>query len=88
MAEEVPADPEEQIAPEAWVPPRGSWEEVVEAVDTIEQHPEGLQAYLAWTSGKRSRHGIAVVKQKCPLKLLEFYERHLYVPVILLTTFR
>jgi len=60
-----------------WQPPKGSWEDDVQAVDTIEQDKRGLQVYLQWNNGRKSTHPIETAKKKCPMKLLDFYEQHL-----------
>lgn len=54
--------------------PKGSWEEHVISVDTMERDEEGkIYAYLNWKTpeadGKRSRHKSQVVNQKCPQKV-------------------
>ncbi|KAI9709666.1 MAG: hypothetical protein M1812_007644 [Candelaria pacifica] len=61
-----------------WTPPAGSWENEVMGVDTIEQTQEdGLQVFLAWNNGHKSKHPIEVTYKRCPLKMLHFYEQHL-----------
>ena len=62
-----------------WVPPKGSWEEDVMQVDTIERDDQGLHIYLDWNNGKKTRHAIEKIYNKCPKKMLRFYEQHLYV---------
>ncbi|KAI9772371.1 MAG: hypothetical protein M1835_006275 [Candelina submexicana] len=61
-----------------WTPPAGSWEDEVMNVDTIEQtQDEGLQVFLGWNNGHKSKHPIEVTYKRCPLKMLHFYEQHL-----------
>jgi chromobox protein 1 len=65
----------ESISPPAsierkhWEPPKGSWENDVQAVDTIEQDRRGLQVYLHWNNGRKSTHAIDIAKKKCPMKV-------------------
>ncbi|KAI9887723.1 MAG: hypothetical protein M1823_000472 [Watsoniomyces obsoletus] len=61
----------------AWTAPKGSWEDHIQAVDTIEQEPEGLFVYLQWNDGRKSRHPMDQIYVKCPMKMLYFYEQHL-----------
>ncbi|KAH0558630.1 hypothetical protein GP486_004720 [Trichoglossum hirsutum] len=53
-----------------WEPPKGSWENEVQAVDTIEQDRRGLQVYLQWNNGRKSTHAIETAKKKCPMKAM------------------
>lgn len=53
-----------------WKPPAGNWENEVMGVDTIEQTQEGgLQVFLAWNNGHKSKHPIKVTYERCPLKV-------------------
>ncbi|KAH0545215.1 hypothetical protein FGG08_000669 [Glutinoglossum americanum] len=70
--------PPAKVERKHWEPPKGSWENDVQAVDTIEQDKRGLQVYLHWNNGRKSTHAIETAKKKCPMKLLDFYEQHLY----------
>ncbi|EJT96570.1 hypothetical protein DACRYDRAFT_120002 [Dacryopinax primogenitus] len=55
-----------------------NWEQLVEQVDTVEQEGDGtLRVYLTLDDGKRASHDSAVVRQRCPQKLITFYESHL-----------
>lgn len=52
------------------------------AVDTVEEAHDGKGqkirlAYLAWNNGERSSHLLSVANQKCPQKMLSYYEQHL-----------
>ncbi|KAK1146310.1 hypothetical protein N8T08_003097 [Aspergillus melleus] len=62
-----------------WVPKSKSWEAEVENVDTIMRDPETskLIAYLQWKNGKKSKVSIESCYDKCPKKMLKFYEQHL-----------
>ncbi|KAJ5899448.1 heterochromatin protein [Penicillium taxi] len=63
-----------------WSPPKGkSWEKEVETVDTITRDPasDDLFVYLLWKNGKRSQVAIERCYEKCPRKMLKFYEQHL-----------
>ncbi|KAL5357427.1 hypothetical protein BJX96DRAFT_16043 [Aspergillus floccosus] len=63
-----------------WVPKKvKNWESYVVGVDTIIRDPEtqSLIAYLHWTNGKKSKVSISTCYDKCPRKMLEFYEKHL-----------
>ncbi|RJE17986.1 heterochromatin protein [Aspergillus sclerotialis] len=62
-----------------WVPKGKSWENDVELVDTIirDQESNSLVAYLHWKNGKKSRVSLDTCYEKCPMKMLKFYEQHL-----------
>ncbi|KAI9829156.1 MAG: hypothetical protein M1832_000179 [Thelocarpon impressellum] len=60
-----------------WRPPKGSWEDEIQAVDIIEQNKNGLFVYLRWNNKKITRHAIEETYRKCPQKMLQFYEQHL-----------
>ncbi|KAI9759269.1 MAG: hypothetical protein M4579_002478 [Chaenotheca gracillima] len=59
----------------------GSWDGLIASVDTIENGDDGLlYVYLQWKDdlgGKRTRHPIEKVYDKCPRTMLHFYEQHL-----------
>ncbi|KAI9681847.1 MAG: hypothetical protein M1829_000592 [Trizodia sp. TS-e1964] len=64
--------------PTIWSPPSGSWEDEINGVDTIENDlKDGLQVYLHWKNGRKTRHPIDKVYLKCPQRMLTFYENHL-----------
>ena len=52
-----------------WKPPTGSWEEEIQAIDTVESDERGLHVYVQWNSGKKSRHPIEEIYKKCPQKV-------------------
>jgi chromobox protein 1 len=68
-----------------WTPPQGSWENDVDYVETVEQVPdpktgeEKRYAYLVWNNDKKTQHLLSSVYQKCPQKMLQYYESHLCV---------
>ncbi|KAH7070033.1 hypothetical protein FB567DRAFT_218348 [Paraphoma chrysanthemicola] len=67
----------------AWSPPPGSWEHEVDHIDTVEQSLDpktgelGLFAYLIWKNERKTQHPLKHVYQKCPQKMLLYYESHL-----------
>ncbi|KAL4922281.1 hypothetical protein BDW62DRAFT_50626 [Aspergillus aurantiobrunneus] len=60
-----------------WVPKSKNWEKEVKDVDTIVREDGGLVAYLHWNNEKKSKVSIETCYEKCPRKMLSFYERHL-----------
>jgi chromobox protein 1 len=66
-----------------WSPPPGSWEHDVNYVDTVEEQKDpqtgkkARYAYLVWVNQKKTQHPLAHTYQKCPQKMLEYYEKHL-----------
>lgn len=58
-----------------WKPPGGSWEHNVVDVDTIEevfdeQAGKPLRyAYVMWDNGRKTRHVLPTLNQKCPQKV-------------------
>ncbi|KAF2837536.1 hypothetical protein M501DRAFT_1006590 [Patellaria atrata CBS 101060] len=66
-----------------WQPPKGSWENEVMAIDTVEEKPDPTtgektrHAYIVWNNGNKSVHRLATINQKCPQKMLQYYEQHL-----------
>ncbi|KAI5288900.1 hypothetical protein KEM54_004696 [Ascosphaera aggregata] len=64
-----------------WVPRGNSWEQHVESIDTIMRDPDDptgpLFVYLNWTNGNKSRVSTQQANQKCPQKMLQFYEQHM-----------
>jgi len=70
---ESPAPTEEP----KWKPPPGSWEEEIQAIDTLEKTEKGLICYLQWANGRKSQHEVHTVYKKAPQRMLKFYEQHL-----------
>ncbi|QDS72294.1 hypothetical protein FKW77_007209 [Venturia effusa] len=66
-----------------WKPPHGTWENNVTDIDTIEEmfDEEAGQllrfAYVMWDNGRKTRHVLETLNQKCPQKMLHYYESHL-----------
>ncbi|KAG0317041.1 hypothetical protein BGZ97_005993 [Linnemannia gamsii] len=62
-----------------WVPPKNwaSWEDKVETIQTVERNNQKLLIRLAWKNGKESQHPIEEAHQRCPQKLIQFYESHI-----------
>ncbi|PYH78174.1 hypothetical protein BO82DRAFT_405531 [Aspergillus uvarum CBS 121591] len=71
--------PEEDSDSSSWVPKGKSWEKEVDTVDTIFRDPSTSQllAILNWKNGKKSKVLIETCYERCPRKMLEFYESHL-----------
>ncbi|KAJ5650634.1 uncharacterized protein N7484_004357 [Penicillium longicatenatum] len=82
QASETPALTEDNSENEDqtdWVPAGKNWDKELDAVDTIVRDPEsqGLFVLLVWKNGKKSRVSIETCYEKCPQKMLKFYESHL-----------
>jgi chromobox protein 1 len=60
-----------------WSPPPGSWENEVEYVDTVVEEEGVRYALLIWNNQKKTQHPLHHVYQKCPQKMLQYYESHL-----------
>ena len=79
----TPASAKRAKKEKEWSPPPGSWETEVDYVDTVEEsldHKTGQMqryAYLVWSNQKKSQHLLHHVYQKCPQKMLQYYESHL-----------
>lgn len=71
----TPTAPEHRV--DAWKPPAGSWEEHIQAIDTIEHDKRGLHVYVQWNDGRKSRHPTESIYKHAPQKMLHFYEQHL-----------
>ncbi|KAK2761755.1 hypothetical protein FQN54_001583 [Arachnomyces sp. PD_36] len=64
--------------PYSWIPRSKVWDDEVDIVETILRDKDGdLYAYINWRNGKKSKLSIAVCYERCPQKMLQFYERHL-----------
>ncbi|KAK4160058.1 hypothetical protein QBC43DRAFT_326091 [Cladorrhinum sp. PSN259] len=77
-----PADSDTPASVEAvqWRPPPGSWENDVADLDACEDEETGkLMVYLTWKNGKKTQHETPVIYQRCPQKMLQFYERHVRI---------
>ncbi|RVD86450.1 uncharacterized protein DFL_004724 [Arthrobotrys flagrans] len=60
-----------------WDPPAGSWEDDVRMIETLDRNGGDHICYIQWANGRRSQHPLHVVYQRCPQKMLKFYESHL-----------
>ncbi|KAG0275675.1 hypothetical protein BGZ95_008507 [Linnemannia exigua] len=62
-----------------WVPPKNwtSWEDKVETIQTVERSDQRLLIRLAWKNGKETQHPIETAHEKCPQKLIQYYESHI-----------
>ncbi|KAF1984901.1 hypothetical protein K402DRAFT_395269 [Aulographum hederae CBS 113979] len=66
-----------------WQVPKGMWENDILAVDTVEEYPDPetgdmvRYVFVVWNNGNKSRHPLTVINQKCPQKMLQYYEQHL-----------
>ncbi|RKP25845.1 hypothetical protein SYNPS1DRAFT_28431 [Syncephalis pseudoplumigaleata] len=55
-----------------------NWEECVDKVETVERATNNsLLVYLLWKNGKQTIHHSSQIRERCPHKLLDFYEAHL-----------
>lgn len=52
-----------------WRPPSGSWEEHIQAIDTVEQDEGGLFVFVQWNNGRKSRHPTEKIYERCPQKV-------------------
>ncbi|KAI1374476.1 heterochromatin protein one [Hypoxylon crocopeplum] len=63
-----------------WQPPVGSWEDEVGAIDACHDENTGkLIVYVTWKNGHKTQHDTKVIYQRCPQKMLQFYERHVKI---------
>lgn len=74
-----------------WTPPLGLWEDHVTRVTAIIEGDEvdedgtidkskgvqTLEGLLEWNNGRKTQHKMPVLRQKCPQRLLDYYEGHL-----------
>lgn len=61
-----------------FVVPKGSWEDEIVSISTVERLPDGsLQSLVHWRHGHTSHHKNIVLNVRCPQKMLQFYEAHL-----------
>ncbi|KAK1827708.1 putative heterochromatin factor HP1 [Podospora conica] len=63
-----------------WKPPAGSWEDHIAQLDACEDEETGkLMVYLTWKNGHKTQHETSIIYQRCPQKMLQFYERHVRI---------
>ncbi|OQE88306.1 hypothetical protein PENNAL_c0017G01255 [Penicillium nalgiovense] len=61
-----------------WLPKGKNWDKDVKEVDTIVREGDaGLMAWLEFNNGHKAKLSVQVCYEKCPLKMLKFYESHL-----------
>ncbi|KAI1502104.1 heterochromatin protein one [Biscogniauxia marginata] len=78
--ESHPASATPPASTRAWKPPVGSWEDEVESIDACHDENTGkLIVYLTWKNGRKTQHDTKVIYQRCPQKMLQFYERHVKI---------
>ncbi|KAJ5168674.1 uncharacterized protein N7482_004268 [Penicillium canariense] len=63
----------------SWTPKSKDWDNQIDKIDTIirDQESGNLFAFLLWNNGRRSRVAISLCYDRCPRKMLAFYEQHL-----------
>jgi len=67
-----------------WEPPKGSWEEGIMSIDSIEESHDPTTGepkrwvFVMWNNGKHTRHPLQALYSKCPQKMLQYYEAHLH----------
>ncbi|KAI9799674.1 MAG: hypothetical protein M1825_004409 [Sarcosagium campestre] len=69
--------PAQEVREKSWAPPNGSWEQHIQAIETIENSQGTLLVYIQWNDGHKSRHPLTKCHTKCPQTMLRFYEQHL-----------
>lgn len=75
-----PSDSTPPATTKAWKPPAGSWEDEVQSIDACHDENSGkLIVYLTWKNGQKTQHETKVIYQRCPQKMLAFYERHVKI---------
>ncbi|KAL5114317.1 hypothetical protein ACEQ8H_007792 [Pleosporales sp. CAS-2024a] len=68
---------------QVWSPPQGSWEHDVDYIDTVEERADPKTGelakfvYVVWNNDKKTQHPLKHIYQKCPQKMLLYYESHL-----------
>lgn len=63
-----------------WQPKGKNWETDIKEIQTVERDEHGdLYILMIFKNGKKSRVKNGLVRQKCPQRLLDFYEKHLSV---------
>ncbi|KAL2143942.1 hypothetical protein VTI28DRAFT_9772 [Corynascus sepedonium] len=77
-----PADSEPPSSAKAavWKPPAGSWEDHIAHLDACEdEETRKLMVYLTWKNGQKTQHPTHVIYQRCPQRMLQFYEQHIRI---------
>ncbi|KXX83436.1 Chromo domain-containing protein 2 [Madurella mycetomatis] len=74
------SEPPRSAKAASWKPPPGSWEDHIAQLDACEDEESGkLMVYLTWKNGHKTQHETQVIYQRCPQKMLQFYERHVRI---------
>ncbi|KAJ5277416.1 hypothetical protein N7524_003569 [Penicillium chrysogenum] len=74
--QETPSSSESNGA--QWLPKGKNWDKDVKEVDTIVREGDaGLMAWLEFNNGHKAKLSVQACYEKCPLKMLKFYESHL-----------
>ncbi|PSN75496.1 hypothetical protein BS50DRAFT_582176 [Corynespora cassiicola Philippines] len=82
-ASATPASTKRVKKEQEWAPPTGSWEGDIDYVDTVEETNDPKTgkkvryAYVVWQNQKKTQHPLQHIYQKCPQKMLQYYESHL-----------
>nr|KMM65214.1 hypothetical protein, variant [Coccidioides posadasii RMSCC 3488] len=61
-----------------WVPKSNNWDKEVRSVETIIRDGDNLYVLLHWNNEKKAKVSLKQCYEKCPQKMLKFYENHLY----------
>ncbi|KAK0709441.1 hypothetical protein B0T26DRAFT_742882 [Lasiosphaeria miniovina] len=80
--EQHPADEDTPLTAKnvQWKPPAGSWEDHIAQLDACEdEDTHKLMVYLTWKNGHKTQHETSVIYNRCPQKMLQFYERHVRI---------
>jgi len=52
-----------------------SWENEIRCIDTLERDKDNqLLAYIAWPNGRRTKHNVQLIYDKCPRRMCIWYE--------------
>lgn len=64
-----------------WTPTSSSWEKAIREIQTVERDEKSGDLYILmiFKNGRKSRVKNNLVRNKCPQRLLDFYEAHLSV---------
>ncbi|KAL2702896.1 hypothetical protein AAEP93_007194 [Penicillium crustosum] len=80
----VPKETSKQASPASeengiqWLPKGKNWDKDVKEVDTIVREGDaGLMAWLEFNNGHKAKLSVQACYEKCPMKMLKFYESHL-----------
>ncbi|KAJ5959485.1 uncharacterized protein N7479_006635 [Penicillium vulpinum] len=61
-----------------WLPKGKNWDKDVKSVDTIvREGSAGLMVWLEFNNGHKAKLSLHACYEKCPMKMLQFYESHL-----------